>query len=251
MTIFQIILLSIVEGVTEFLPISSTAHLILAEKLLKIENTEFLKSFDIIIQLGAILAICLLYYRKFTLTSIKLWKNVLIAFIPTGIIGVSLYPLIKSYLLGNSSIAATSLVIGGILLIIFDKYQHKLKSQNPTTKNYLQIGLFQALSVIPGVSRSASSIIGGMFAGLDRVQAVEFSFFLAIPTMLAATTLDLIKSNNTFTNYEYLILGIGMIVSFLSATISVKAFVNYVSKHQFTIFAIYRIAIGILFLLLT
>ncbi len=251
MTIPQTILLSIVEGVTEFLPISSTAHLILAGKLLNIESTEFTKSFDIIIQLGAILAVVFLYRHKIVHSSFKLWKNIITAFIPTGIVGVLLYPLIKSYLLGNSLVASIALILGGIALLFFDKFEHRLTStKNLTTKSYLSIGISQSLSVIPGVSRSAASIVGGLFSGLDRKQAVEFSFFLAIPTMFAASTLDLIKTSTTFSSQEIQLLSLGFICSFISATIAVKAFVSFVSHHNFTGFAIYRIIAGIIFLIL-
>ncbi|HSV94434.1 MAG TPA: undecaprenyl-diphosphatase UppP [Spirochaetia bacterium] len=249
MTYTQTIILAIVEGLTEFLPISSTGHLIIAQKLLGITTTEFTKSFNILIQLSAILAVVFLYWKKIT-NSRKLWKQITIAFIPTGILGLTFYKYIKGFLLDNTLVTVIALFAGGIALLIVD-YLPKLKSgtksiKNLNYRNLLYIGIFQSLSMIPGVSRSAASIVGGLFSGMTRVQAVEFSFLLAIPTMIAASGYDLLKTGLSFSTQEYILLGIGSIFSFLSSMIAIKSFTSFVAKHNFTVFAIYRIVFAMI-----
>jgi undecaprenyl-diphosphatase len=257
MTIFHSIVLGIVEGVTEFLPISSTGHLILSAELLNIAHTSFVKSFEIIIQLGAILAVVVMYFQK-------LWqwdtiKKVFVAFIPTSIVGLVFYKFIKTYLVGNTTVVLWALFLGGLALIIFEKlFSKKQKEQNISETNietisYKQaflIGIFQSLAVVPGVSRSAATIVGGLSLGLSRTIIVEFSFLLAIPTMLAATGLDLIKSQSLFTSREFGLLAIGFVVSFFVAMVSIKFLLRYIKHHSFTSFGIYRIIVAILFWLI-
>lgn len=249
MTYLQTIILAIVEGLTEFLPISSTGHLILTEKFLNITATEFTKSFNIIIQLSAILAVVVLYWSKIV-RSRSLWKPVIIAFLPTGLLGFTLYKVVKGVLLDNIPVTIFALFFGGIALLVFDRLP-KLKKGNLTTanltpKNLVSIGLFQSISMVPGISRSAASIVGGLANGLSRVEAVEFSFLLAIPTMAAASGYDLLKTGFSFTGQEYLLLGIGCFFSFISASVAVKAFTSFVSKHDFTVFAVYRIIFALI-----
>lgn len=250
MTLFLSLLLSVVEGITEFLPISSTGHLILVSNLLQIPQTEFLKSFEIFIQLGAILAVVFLY-RQLLFAGPAVWKPILIAFLPTGILGFTLYKLIKNFLLGNSSIVVLFLFIGGIILICFE-YLFKRKNtaidiEKLTVKKAFAIGLFQSLSMVPGVSRAAATIVGGMYMGFDRARAVEFSFLLAIPTMLGATGFDLVKSSFAFTSLEYIFLLTGFIGAFVTAFCSVKLFTRFVKNHTFVPFGIYRIVLALLF----
>lgn len=254
MDYIQALILSIVEGVSEFLPISSTGHLILASDLLKISQSEFVKSFEIIIQLGAILAVVVLYWKKIT-TNFKLWPKLLVAFIPTGIIGLTLYKIIKGFLLGNTLITVAALFLGGVLLIILEKIyrekEHHLSSVDQiSNKQAFLIGICQSISIIPGVSRSGATIIGGMFLGLKRTTAVEFSFLLAIPTMIAATGLDLVKTHFSFSSNEYMMLGIGLLGSFITALLAVKFLLKFVQNNTFIPFGIYRIIISILFFLL-
>ncbi len=248
MTIFQVIVLAIIEGLTEFLPISSTGHLILAQKYLSVTTSEFTKSFDIMIQFAAILAVVWIFRHRL-FKSPKIWKSAIIAFIPTGIIGFTLYQLIRHVLLGNPLIVVYALFLGGLVLLLVDrafKIDHSLKiSKDLSTPQLLGIGLFQSISIIPGVSRSAASIIGGLSFGLTRAQAVEFSFFLAIPTMLAASGYDLLKSGLGFSPEEYRLLALGCLISFLSALVAVRLFIDYVKKHDFTLFAVYRILLSI------
>ncbi len=248
----QVIILGIVEGITEFLPISSTAHLILVSDLLRLAQTEFMKSFEIIIQLGAILAVVFLYWRAFLNTDVL--KRLVIAFIPTGILGLVFYKVIKHYLLGNTSVVLWSLFLGGLILIIFEKwYKEKENSleeiANIPYRQCLIIGLFQSVAMIPGVSRSAATIIGGLLLGLRRKTIVEFSFLLATPTMLAATGLDLIKNANAFSIEQFDLLSVGFVVSFVTAIIGIKFLLAYIQKNNFIAFGVYRIAIVILFLL--
>jgi undecaprenyl-diphosphatase len=252
MTILQTLILSIVEGITEFLPISSTGHLILVSKLLNVPQTEFVKSFEIIIQLGAIMAVVVLYFRKL-IGNKKLYPKILAAFLPSAVIGFILYKFIKQYLIGNPQIVLLSLFLGGILLIILEKLLAGIKIKNDLTieqlgtKQCLLIGLSQAVSMIPGVSRAAATIIGGMAVGLSRQNAVEFSFLLAIPTMAAATGLDLLKSYKYFSGQDIKMLVIGFVLSFISAKIAVKWLIKFMKNHSLAAFGVYRIALAIAF----
>lgn len=250
MDIFTSIILGIVEGITEFLPISSTAHLILSAKLLSLPQTEYLKSFEIVIQLGAILSVVVLYWKS--LLNIEVIKRLIIAFIPTGVIGLVFYKLAKQYLLGNTSVVLWALLLGGVLIILFE---HIYKSNDNTpqeisTISYRQclaIGLFQSIAIVPGVSRSAATVIGGLLLGLKRKTIVEFSFLLAVPTMLAATGLDLLKNYKEFSSSQFGYLGLGFAVSFIVALLSIKFLLRYIKNHDFKAFGVYRIVIAIIF----
>jgi undecaprenyl-diphosphatase len=254
MNFFQAIILSIVEGISEFLPISSTGHLILAADILKIAQTSFVKDFEIIIQFGAILAIVVLYWNSL-FKSVEVWKRIIAAFIPTGIIGLLMFKIVKTYLLGNLYVTLISLLVGGIALIVLELiYKEKENHIDNIEKMSLQkafvIGLFQSIAIIPGVSRSAATIIGALFLGTKRKAAAEFSFILAVPTMLAATGLDLVKTNFSYTTSEWMIMLVGFIGSFIVALIAVKLFLKFVQKHNFIGFGIYRILVSILFYLI-
>jgi undecaprenyl-diphosphatase len=251
MNILHAIILSIVEGITEFLPISSTGHMILTSTLLKIPETEFVKSFEIIIQLGAILAVLFLYWKKL-LTDKDTFVRVAIAFVPTAIVGLALYKFIKDVLLGNPWIVVWSFAIGGIILIILEKFhkektEHKDEIKSMTFMQAFLIGVAQSVSVIPGVSRAAATIVGALLLGMKREPAVEFSFMLAIPTMAAATGLDLLKSGRHFTGTQYELLAIGFIGAFITALVTVKWFIGFVKTHTFIPFGIYRILTALAF----
>lgn len=251
MNFLHVLILSAIEGLTEFLPISSTGHMILVSKLLGLADTDFLKTFEIVIQLGAIMAIVVLYFKKF-ISSFNLIKKLIVAFIPTGLVGVVLFPLIKNVLLGSSAITLNALFWGGVAIIAVEWFlKHKKtevkKESQVTYKQALIIGTFQSLSVVPGVSRSAATIIGGLLTGLDRETATEFSFLLAVPTMVAATGLDVWESRHIIAQGGLSTLLIGTILAFLFATLAVKFLVNYVKKHDFTAFGIYRIVLSVLF----
>ena len=266
LTILQTIVLAIVEGLTEFLPVSSTGHMIIAQNLMGIESTPFVKAFTVIIQFGAILSVVVLYYKRFFKldhtpapkgsTPIKqflhkwdfYWK-LLVAFIPAIIIG-GLGNKLVDELLGSVTIVASMLVIGGIFMLfcdrIFDKGTEKTVM---TEKRAFYIGLFQCIAMIPGVSRSMATIVGGMSQKFTRKTAAEFSFFLAVPTMFAATVLDLlklfksgdagaIKSNNV------LMLIIGCVIAFFVALVAIKGFINFLTKYGFQAFGYYRIIVG-------
>lgn len=248
MYLIQTLILSIVEGLTEFLPVSSTGHLILASELLRLQQTEFVKSFEIIIQFGAILAVVVIYFKK--LFNFKLWKNVLLAFIPSAVIGFIFYGFIKEYLIGNSQVVILSLLLGGIFMIVFEKFFKPKKSSVLSTKHYVLIGFAQSLAMIPGVSRAMATIFGGMIVGMDRKKATEFSFLLAIPTMLGATVLDLYKTGFNFHTTYYILLATGFVGSFITALITVKWLIKYIQTHNFTYFGVYRIILSLLFWLL-
>lgn len=253
MTPLQAFLLAIVEGISEFLPISSTGHLVLTTEILKIEQTEFVKSFEIFIQLGAILAVVFLYWKTL-LTKKAVLERVFVAFLPTAFLGFTFYKIIKQLLIGNAYITIAALFGGGILLIILElfykeKEHHTASIENLSIKKAFIIGLFQSLSMVPGVSRAAATIIGGLLLGTKRKAAVEFSFLLAIPTMLAATGFDLIKSNLEFSSNELILLTIGFTGSFIVALLAIKFFLQFIQKNTFIPFGIYRIIVSILFFL--
>ncbi len=250
MSLFYAVVLGIIEGVTEFLPISSTAHLILASRAMHLAETEFLKSFEIIIQLGAILSVVVLYWKKFW--SWEVMKKLVVAFIPTGIVGLTVYKALKSYLLGNMTVVLGSLVIGGILLILYERFQpmrdaEEIDFSEITYGKALMIGLFQSIAIIPGVSRSAATIVGGSFIGISKRTIVEFSFMLAVPTMLAATVLEIIKSPALTGNFG--VLGVGFVVSFLTAILAIKSFLSFIKTRSFAAFGWYRIVLAAVFYL--
>jgi undecaprenyl-diphosphatase len=254
-TFFHALVLGLVEGITEFLPISSTGHMILAANLLHVTETDFVKSFQIIIQLGAILAVLVLFWKKL-LTNAKIFLRVAVAFIPTAIIGLLLYKVVKNYLLGSTTVVVWSLLIGGLVLVVFEKL-HKdkmtigdttLELESLTYKQAFIIGLCQSVAIIPGVSRSAATIVGGLTLGISRAAIVEFSFMLAVPTMAAATLLDILKSGFSFTGSEMSMLAVGMIVAFVSAIFAIKFLIKFIKNNSFTRFGMYRIAIAFVFL---
>ena len=252
MTGFEAAVLGIVEGLTEFLPVSSTGHLILASELLHLPQTEAHKVFEVAIQLGAILAVACLYWRRLTARSNLLLK-LAVGFIPTGVIGLLLYKMVKH--LFNASVVSVSLIVGGIVFFIVERY---IKNHQPVVhdvadvsyRTAFTIGLVQCLSMIPGVSRSGATIIGGLLCRMDRTAAAEFSFLLALPTMLAATCYDVYKNASAFQGGDWGNLLIGFVVSFLFSIVGIKLLVRFVANHTFIPFGIYRIIAGVLFLLL-
>ncbi len=249
----QAAIIAVVEGLTEFLPVSSTGHMILASHLMGIGEDEFVKTYEIAIQLGAILAIVMLYARRF-LRGLEIYFKLGAAFLPTAIVGFLAYDFIKAYLF-NPVVVSISLVVGGIVLILIDRRVVSRQSEvqeveHISYRNAIFIGLFQCLSMVPGVSRAAATIIGGVFNGLDKKQATEFSFLLAVPTMFAATGYDLLKTSWAFTGHELKLLALGLVIAFFSAWLAVKIFLRIVEHYGFTHFGVYRILIGILFLLL-
>jgi undecaprenyl-diphosphatase len=261
MDLITIIILGIVEGVTEFLPVSSTGHLILASALLGYD-AEYWKVFNIVIQLGAILAVVVLYWRTLWAvvigllqrdpTSLRFTRNVIIAFLPSAVIGLALHKQIEA-MLGSAQIVAVALIVGGIAILAIERSVKRADivgvAEIPLSR-VIAIGFIQCLSMIPGVSRSGATILGALSLGVERRTAAEFSFFLAIPTMLGATTLELFK------NRDALITGtgagpglgaiaIGFAISFIVAIVVVRGFIHFVSRHGFTPFAWYRIVAGI------
>ncbi|MCB1201983.1 MAG: undecaprenyl-diphosphate phosphatase [Leptospiraceae bacterium] len=252
MTIWETVVLSIIEGLTEFLPISSTGHMILASTAMGIHENEFVKTFEIAIQLGAILAIALMYIRRFFQT-LTIYYKLFIAFLPTAIVGLLAYKYIKAYLF-NAQVVAISLIIGGVILILIDKWVFQKSSKAADLneipyKNAFFIGLMQCLSMIPGTSRAAATIVGGVVNGLDKKQATEFSFLLAVPTMVAATGYDLLKTPVQFTQDQLLLLLLGLVLAFISAWFAVKIFLKIIEKYGFKPFGYYRIILGVAFLI--
>ena len=251
MSALQAVILAVIEGVTEFLPVSSTGHMILASSIMKLGEDEFVKTFEIAIQLGAILAVFALYYKRF-IVGPAIYLKLFTAFLPTGIIGFLVYKIIKTYLF-NPFTVSVSLITGGIILIMLDRWSAQKKSNYISTEDIsytgaFKIGLIQCVSMIPGISRAAATIFGGIFNGFDRKQAAEFSFLLAVPTMFAATGLDLIKSHENIHKDNLTLLVIGGIVAFAVAMIAVKAFIAFLTRYGFKYFGYYRILLGILFL---
>ncbi|MEK7817722.1 MAG: undecaprenyl-diphosphate phosphatase [Actinomycetota bacterium] len=251
MDLIQAVILGIIEGGTEFLPVSSTGHMILASAVMDIQDVDYVKTFEVSIQIGAILSVLTLYYKRF-LVSFEIYLKLLIAFLPTGTIGFIAYSTIKEYLF-NAWVVSVALVLGGVLLIMLDRWSEREETAYATTEKIsyrgcLQIGLFQSVSMIPGVSRAAATIFGGVFSGFTRKQAAEFSFLLAIPTMAVATGYDLFKTSKAFSGNEWTLLAVGAAVAFVFALLAVKAFIAYLTRHGFKLFGYYRIALGIVFL---
>ena len=251
MNLFHALLFGIVEGITEFLPVSSTGHLILTAEVLGLKQSEFIKSFEIAIQFGAILAVIFLYWRSLLLNSEAL-KRVIAAFIPTAILGFVFYKIIKKFLLAGDTIVLWSLFLGGLFLIFFE-WRHKERTDALEDLSKLSygkaalIGVFQALAMVPGVSRSAATIVGGLILGMKRKTIVEFSFLLAVPTMLAATGYDLLKNGAGFNQDQFIFLAVGFFVSFGVAVFSIKCFLHFVKNHSLLLFGVYRIIIALLF----
>lgn len=257
MSFLQAILLAIIEGITEFLPISSTGHMVLMSSFLGIEKDKFTKLFEICIQFGAILAVVVLYWKKFfNFSNWQFYVKLLIAVIPALIFGKLFNDLIDEHL-ENPAFIATVLLIGGIILLFVDGwFKNSIIHEETDINNIsaIKIGLFQCLAILfPGLSRSAATIIGGMQQRLTRSLAAEFSFFLAVPTMAAATgykLLKFIKEEGSISSDELKLLGIGNIVAFIVAILAIKFFINILSKYGFKYFGIYRIVLGISILIM-
>jgi len=251
MTILDSIILGIVEGITEFLPISSTGHMILVSHLLGLKQGAFEKTFEVAIQLGAILAVVLIYKEKLK-TNLELWKKLIAAFIPTGIIGLLFHRWVEE--LFNPVVVSGALIFWGIVFIVIEllykeKEHHISRPEEISYRKAVMLGIFQSLAMVPGTSRSGATIIGGMLLGMKRVAATEFSFLLAIPTMLAATGFELIKNSHSLNLESSIILGVGFVTAFVSAFFAVKWLLNFVKHHTFIPFGVYRIIIGLVFLL--
>lgn len=256
MTIVQSIIIAIVEGVTEFIPISSTGHMIIAEKLLHAADDEFLKVFTVAIQLGAILAVVVLYWKKFfDFSRWQFYVKLAVAVVPALILGFLFSKKIDA-LLDSALTVAISMLAGGIVLLFVDKaFKRPVihdEKQVSFPKAFI-IGIWQCIAMIPGVSRSAASIIGGMQQRLTRSAAAEFSFFLAVPTMLAATGYKLykyVKENGAFTSEQIKLLTIGNAIAFVVALMAIKFFINFLKRHGFRVWGVYRIIVGIALLIL-
>lgn len=251
MNIFDVVILAFVEGITEFLPVSSTGHLIVTSALMGINESGFVKNFNIIIQFGAILAVLVLYFKRF-LPNLEFYKKILFAFLPAAIIGLLIKNKIDA-LLGSVIVVAWALIIGGVILVLTDKFLEKSSNNETIDKlkviNCIKIGLIQCFAFIPGVSRSAATILGGVYLGLSRKEAVEFSFFLAVPTLTAAAALKTFGIIETIQSDEIGFLVMGTLLSFVFAILAIKFFIKIVSTHGFKFFGYYRIALGVAILI--
>jgi undecaprenyl-diphosphatase len=251
LTVFGSIILGIVEGLSEFLPISSTGHLILASALLKLNQTDAHKAFEVTIQSGAILAVVYLYRKRLASRSDLLVK-LCVAFLPTGILGYLLYKTVKSFFL--PSLTSYMLIAGGIAFIVIERHLRNRTApgdnlQDISYRQAFVIGTIQSLSMVPGVSRSGATIMGGLLVGMERKAATEFSFLLAIPTMFAATAYDIYKNFGVFNFGDWQNILAGFVTSFIFAVIGIKFLLKFITSHTFIPFGIYRIAAGVLFLL--
>jgi len=254
MNLLQAIVLAIVEGLTEFLPVSSTGHMIIATGLMGMQVTDFVKLFTVAIQLGAIAAVVVMYFKRF-FQSVNFYFKLFVAFIPAAIFGVLLGDVIDS-LLESPLGVGIALFLGGIIFLFIDKWFTEEKIQSTDDVSYMQalkIGLFQCIALIPGVSRSGATIVGGLSQKLTRKAAAEFSFFLAVPTMVAATgkkLLDFYKDNGMPSSDQIKLLAIGNVVAFIVALLAIKLFINFLTKHGFKLFGWYRIIVGGIIILL-
>ena len=254
------IILAVVEGVTEFLPVSSTGHLILAESWLNFGNDEtFIKSFIVIIQLPAILSVCVYFWStlwpvkagKLDQKTLTLWTKVFIAFLPAVVLGLLLDDYIES-LLGEPWVVAVALIVGGIIILLVERRKHHVVTDTIealTIKQALALGFFQCLAMIPGTSRSGATIVGGLLLGTSRSVAAEFTFFLAIPTMTAATGYTIMKNGIAFTGHQWVLILIGSVVSFVVAYAVIAWLMTYIRKHSFSAFGVYRIVLGAIVLM--
>lgn len=248
LTTIQSLILGIVEGFTEFLPISSTAHLGLVSDFLNISQSNYLKTFQVSIQSGAILAVVFLYWRKFLNPGTL--KKVIVAFIPTAVVGFIFYDLIKTYFIGNTPVILSALALGGLFLIIFEKKHTPKNRETISLRQSFLIGLVQSIAIIPGISRAAATIVGGLSLGISRTAIVEFSFLLAVPTLLGATTLDLYNNLYLFSQDQMALLLTGFFSSFVMAIVSIKFLLAYIRTHTFIGFGIYRVIAAIIFILI-
>ncbi len=253
MSVLEVIILAIVEGITEFLPISSTGHMILVSTLMGIQQDPFVKVFEVCIQLGAILAVVVLYFKRF-FKDFQFYKTLIVGFIPTGILGLLLKKRID-LLLENVEVVALSLLFGGIVLVFVDRLFSSDEKDDKTEVDYktaFWIGLIQSISMVPGVSRSAATIIGGLSQKLTRKTAAEFSFFLAVPTMFAATCKSLLDQREMLMDSldQLWLLLLGNAIAFVVAYFAMNSFVNFLNKNGFKVFGYYRIALGFTILLL-
>lgn len=262
MNLLQAFILAVIEGLTEFLPVSSTGHMIIGSSVMGIATLPFTKLYTVVIQFGAILSVVALYWKRFLpqgkqmSETIDFYKKIIIAFIPSVIFGV-LFKKKIDMLMENVVVVATALLIGGIIFILLDKWFHEAEergeSKLTSDKKAFTIGLFQVLAMIPGVSRSAATIIGGLTQRLNKKAAAEFSFFLAVPTMAGATVKDLYdfyKDGTLFADGQIGILVFGNIVAFIVAFLAIRSFIGYLTKHGFKIFGYYRIVVGLSILIL-
>tara|TARA_R110000744_G_scaffold39810_1_gene90430 strand:- start:366 stop:1151 length:786 start_codon:yes stop_codon:yes gene_type:complete len=244
--IFEAIILAIIEGITEYLPVSSTGHMIITSSFFGIAQEDFTKLFTIVIQMGTILSVVVLYFKRF-FQSIDFYYKILVAFIPAVVLGLLLSDVIDA-LLESPIVVAISLVIGGLILLRVDELFGNSENTEISYSTAFKIGLFQCLAMIPGVSRSGASIVGGMAQKLSRTAAAEFSFFLAVPTMLGATlkkSYDYYNAGFTLSAEQINLLIIGNVVGFVVALFAIKTFIGYLSKHGFKVFGYYRIIVGI------
>lgn len=260
MLLFQALIMGLVEGITEFLPISSTGHLIITADLINFWTKEKRDVFEVAIQLGAILSVCYEYRERLLAVSKGLFTqvsaqrfvvNLLVAFLPAALFGFLFIKSIKLYLF-NPVAVAVALIVGGFIILWAEKRQHVVSIEHVDDMDWrdaLKIGLAQCLALIPGTSRSGATIVGGLFFGLSRKTAAEFSFFLAIPTMFAATFYDVIKHRDDFVAADLPVFAVGFMVAFISALLVIRALMHFISRHDFTVFAWYRIAFGVFILL--
>lgn len=252
MDIFQSIILGVIEGFTEFLPVSSTGHMIVASEFMNIDQTKVTKAYEVIIQFAAILAVILNYSDKFSIKKIELWKKLVLAFIPIGAIGFLFHHQIKAMF--DIKIVAIMFIIGGIVFLIAEKFYKETDVsiddvEKVTYKQALYIGLAQIFALIPGTSRAGSTIIGAMFVGLSRKASAEFSFLLAFPVMCATTGYDILKHYQDFNDANLIVLGVGFIVAFITAYLTIKLFLKFLEKFTFVTFGIYRIIFGVILLI--
>lgn len=258
--LIKVIILGVVEGITEWLPISSTGHMILVEQFIQLkQSAAFMEMFRVVIQLGAILAVVVLYFPKlwpFTTAqkgyikkeTFSLWFKVIVGIIPSAIIGIPLDDYMDAHFY-NFITVAIALVVYGILFIVIENQNKQVKVHNVKELSYktaLYIGMFQVLSLIPGTSRSGSTILGAMILGTSRPLAAEFSFFLSIPTMFGASLIKLLKFGFNFTGAEFIVLIVGMVVAFVVSIIAIKFLLGYIKKNDFKVFGYYRIVLGII-----
>ncbi|MEA3419352.1 MAG: undecaprenyl-diphosphate phosphatase [Campylobacterota bacterium] len=253
MDIFQAIIIGIIEGFTEFLPISSTGHMIVASKFLGVEENDLVKAYEVIIQFAAILAVMLIYRDKLSFSKIELWKKLILAFLPLAIIGYIFKDQIKA--LFSVEVVAIMFIVGGIIFLIVEKFYQEETSYTTDVeavsyKQAMWVGVAQVFSLIPGTSRAGATIIGGLLTGMDRKTSAEFSFLLAIPVMGAVSGYDLLKHYQDFADANWVAFAIGFVVAFVVAYLTIKLFLAFLQRFTFVAFGIYRIILGVILLII-
>lgn len=245
---WQAFLLAVVEGITEFLPVSSTGHMILFSRLVGLQSNSFVTSYQVIIQFGAILSIVIMYLKRWR-EVLSMYKEIGLALIPTGVVGLFFYPFIKNVLMASQLVVVVSLLLGGLFMILVERFLVNSKARHVRVIDHFLIGIGQSMAVIPGVSRSMATIMTARLLGMSREKSVEFSFLLAVPTMIMASGKEIFETSTQIESGGWGMIGFGLVVSFLVAWLVNNWFISYVKRNSFSVFGWYRIVLALVYII--